>query len=160
MRIAKDTVVSIDYTLTDKDGSILDKSKAQEPLAYLHGSGNIIPGLEEALDGKSAGDSIQVTVLPEKAYGLRDESLTQKVPRKLFNATQDIKPGMRFHAEGEHGHNTVTVTAVDTEHVTVDANHPLAGQTLNFDVNVIEVRAATGEEMEHGHVHGAHGHHH
>ncbi|MGH8322038.1 MAG: peptidylprolyl isomerase [Gammaproteobacteria bacterium] len=160
MRIAKDAVVSIDYILIDKDGSILDKSKAQEPLAYLHGSGNIIPGLEEALDGKAAGDSLQVTVPPEKAYGPRDDSLAQKVPRKLFDTAHDIKPGMRFHAEGEHGHHTVTVTTVDAEHVTVDANHPLAGKTLKFDVTVVEVRAATGEELEHGHVHGAHGHHH
>ncbi|MGH8377556.1 MAG: FKBP-type peptidyl-prolyl cis-trans isomerase [Gammaproteobacteria bacterium] len=160
MRIVKDTVVSIDYTLTDKDGAILDRSKKQEPLVYLHGSGNIIPGLEEALDGKAAGDSLQVTVPPEKAYGLRDEAMTQKVPRKLFDAANQIKPGMRFHTEGKHGQHTVTVTAVDSEHVTVDANHPLAGKTLDFDVKVLEVRAATGGDLEHGHVHGAHDHHH
>ncbi|MGA9853218.1 MAG: peptidylprolyl isomerase [Gammaproteobacteria bacterium] len=160
MRFAKDTVVSIDYTLTDKDGAVLDSSRGQTPLAYLHGSGNIIPGLEEALEGKSAGDSLKVTVPPEKGYGQRDESIAQKVPRKLFDTEQEITPGMRFHAQGEHDHHTVTVTAVDSEHVTVDANHPLAGKTLNFDVNVVEVRTATGEELSHGHMHGAHDHHH
>ncbi|MGB9428907.1 MAG: peptidylprolyl isomerase [Gammaproteobacteria bacterium] len=160
MRIAKNTVVSIDYTLTDTDGTVLDSSKGQKPMGYLHGSGNIIPGLEEALEGRGAGDSLQVTVAPAKAYGLRDESMTQKVPRKLFDSKHKIKPGMRFHAEGGHGAHTVIVAAVDSEHVTVDANHPLAGKTLNFDVKVVEVRAATGEELEHGHVHGAHGHHH
>ncbi|MHB8405731.1 MAG: FKBP-type peptidyl-prolyl cis-trans isomerase [Gammaproteobacteria bacterium] len=160
MHIEKNTVVSIDYTLTDTDGTVLDSSKGQKPLDYLHGSGNIIPGLEEALAGKHAGDSVKVSVPPEKGYGLRNETLSHKVPRKMFDAKSEIKPGMRFHAEAEHGEHTVTVTAVDSEHVTVDANHPLAGKVLNFDVNVVSVRVATSEELEHGHVHGQHGHHH
>ncbi|MGH8371593.1 MAG: peptidylprolyl isomerase [Gammaproteobacteria bacterium] len=160
MQIAKNTVVSIDYTLTDEAGTVLDSSKGQAPLAYLHGGGNIIPGLEEALEGKQAGEQVKVAVPPEKGYGPRNDSMTQKVPRNMFDTKQDIQPGMRFHAEGEHGTHTVTVTAVDDEHVTVDGNHPLAGKVLNFDVNVVEVRAATEEELSHGHVHGAGGHQH
>ncbi|MDE2195638.1 MAG: peptidylprolyl isomerase [Gammaproteobacteria bacterium] len=160
MRIAKDTVVSIDYTLTDKDGAVIDSSKGQAPLAYLHGAGNIIPGLEDALEGKQTGDQVKVTVPPEKAYGPRNESLTQVVPRKSFDSAHEIKPGMRFRAEGEHGAHTLTVTTVDKDHVTVDANHPLAGKTLNFEVAVVEVRAATHTELTHGHVHGPHGHDH
>lgn len=159
MHIAKDTVVSIDYTLTDTDGTVLDSSIGQKPLDYLHGSGNIISGLEEALDGKHTGDSIKVSVPPEKGYGPRNEALSHKVPRKMFDTKSEIRPGMRFHAEAEHGEHTVTVTAVDAEHVTVDANHPLAGKTLNFEVSVVKVRAATPEELAHGHVHGADGHH-
>lgn len=160
MRIAKNAVVSIDYTLTDNDGSVLDRSREGEPLAYLHGAGNIIPGLEEALEGKAAGDQLQVSVPPEKAYGRRVEELRHKVPRKMFDTKGEIKPGMRFHANGENGTHTVTVTAVDSEHVTVDANHPMAGKTLNFDVRVVTVRDATREELTHGHVHGPHDHHH
>jgi FKBP-type peptidyl-prolyl cis-trans isomerase SlyD len=160
MQIAKNTVVSIDYTLTDDSGEVIDSSKGQEPLAYLHGAGNIIPGLEEALEGKQAGEQVKVAVPPEKGYGLRNESMTQQVPRNMFDTEQEIKPGMRFHAESEHGTHTVTVTAVDKENVTVDGNHPLAGKVLNFDVNIVEVRAATDEELSHGHVHGPHGHHH
>lgn len=160
MRIAKNAVVSIDYTLTDNDGSVLDRSREGEPLAYLHGAGNIIPGLEEALEGKAAGDQLQVSVPPEKAYGRRVEELRHKVPRKMFDTKGEIKPGMRFHANGENGTHTVTVTAVDSEHVTVDANHPMAGKTLNFDVRVVTVRDATHEELTHGHVHSPHDHHH
>jgi FKBP-type peptidyl-prolyl cis-trans isomerase SlyD len=160
MQIAKNTVVSIDYILTDADGKVLDSSRGQKPLDYLHGSGNIISGLEEALEGRRQGDSIKVSVPPEKAYGLRNEALSQKVPRKMFDSKNEIKPGMRFHAEAEHGDHAVMVTAVDSEHVTVDANHPLAGKTLHFDVNVIGVRTATSEELSHGHVHSADGQHH
>jgi FKBP-type peptidyl-prolyl cis-trans isomerase SlyD len=160
MHITKDTVVSIDYTLTDNDGAVLDSSKNQKPLDYLHGAGNIIPGLEQALEGKRAGDLIKVSIPPEKGYGLRNEELSHKVPRTMFDTKSDIKPGMRFHAQAEHGEHTVTVIAVDSENVTVDANHPLAGKTLNFDVNVVGVRTATHEELAHGHVHGAEGHHH
>lgn len=160
MRIAKNAVVSIDYTLTDNEGSVLDSSRGGSPLAYLHGAGNIIPGLEEALEGKAAGDQLQISVPPEKAYGRRIEELHHKVPRTMFVTKGEIKPGMRFHANGEHGTHTVTVTSVDTEHVTVDANHPMAGKTLNFDVRVVAVRTATDEELAHGHVHDPHGQHH
>lgn len=160
MQIAKNSVVSIDYTLTDDAGTVLDSSKGQAPLAYIQGAGNIIPGLEEALEGKQAGEQLKVSVPPEKGYGPRNEAMTQKVPRNMFDTQQEIKPGMRFHAESEHGTHTVTVTAVDEEQVTVDGNHPLAGKTLNFDVSIVEVREATKDELSHGHVHGPDGHHH
>ena len=159
MRIAKHSVVSIDYTLTAADGSVLDSSKGQEPLAYIHGTGSIVVGLEEALDGKEKGAHIKVSVPPAKGYGERDEKLAQKVPRTMFDV-QDLSPGMRFHAQADHGSHVVTVTAVDKDSVTVDSNHPLAGATLNFEVTVVGVRQATPQELSHGHVHGAHGHDH
>src|SRR5215469_5744282 len=115
MRIGKHSVVSIDYTLTDADGSMLDSSKGQEPLAYIHGTGSIVVGLEEALDGKEKGAQLKVSVPPAKGYGERDASLTQKVYRKMFDM-ENIEPGMRFHAESDHGHQVVTVTAVEDEH--------------------------------------------
>jgi len=160
MQVAKNTVVSIDYTLTDEAGTVLDSSQGQAPLAYIQGAGNIIPGLEEALEGKQAGEQLKVSVSPEKGYGERNEAMTQKVPRNMFDTQQEIKPGMRFHAESENGTHTVTVTAVDEENVPVDGNHPLAGKTLNFDVNIVEVREATEDELSHGHVHGPGGHEH
>jgi FKBP-type peptidyl-prolyl cis-trans isomerase SlyD len=159
MRIAKHAVVSIDYTLTDAAGAVLDSSEGREPLAYIHGTGSIVVGLEEALEGKDKGASLKVSVPPAKGYGERDASLSQKVPRAMFDV-EKVEAGMRFHAQAEHGMHVVTVTAVDAESVTVDANHPLAGQTLNFEVKVVDVRAATEQELSHGHVHGAHGHDH
>ncbi|HLW75289.1 MAG TPA: peptidylprolyl isomerase [Gammaproteobacteria bacterium] len=159
MRIAKHTVVSIDYTLTDAEGAVLDSSKGREPLAYIHGTGSIVVGLEEALEGKEKGANLKVSIPPAKGYGERDAALSQKVPRAMFDV-EKIEPGMRFHAEAEHGTRVVTVTAVDSESVTVDANHPLAGRTLNFEVSVVDVRTATQQELTHGHVHGAHGHDH
>ena len=159
MHIGKHSVVSIDYTLTGADGEVLDSSQGREPLAYIHGTGSIVVGLEEALEGKEKGAVVKVSVPPAKGYGERQEALSQKVPRDMFDI-KEIEPGMRFHAEGEHGTHVVTVMAVDDEHVTVDANHPLAGQTLNFDVTVVDVRPATEQELSHGHVHGAHGHDH
>lgn len=159
MRIAKHSVVSIDYTLTDDQGAVIDTSQGREPLAYIHGTGSIVAGLEEALEGKEKGADVKVSLPPAKGYGERDASLTQKVPRKMFDV-EKIEPGMRFHADSGHGTQVVTVTTVDAEHVTVDANHPLAGQTLNFQVKVVDVRKATEQELSHGHVHGAHGHDH
>ena len=159
MRVGKNTVVSIDYTLTDADGTVIDSSAGEKPLAYMHGTGSIISGLEDALEGKTQGDALKVTVPPEKGYGQRDEKLLQQVPRRMFD-TERLTPGMRFHAESEHGVRVVTIAAVETDTVTVDSNHPLAGQTLNFDVKVVEVRAATEDELAHGHVHDPHGHHH
>jgi FKBP-type peptidyl-prolyl cis-trans isomerase SlyD len=160
MQIANQTVVTIDYTLTDPKGEVLDSSKGEEPLTYIHGAGNIVPGLENALTGKSVGDSMQVTVAPIDGYGERDEELVQAVPRERFPGASSIEVGMRFHAQGSDGSQVVTVVAVDDKHVTVDANHPLAGTTLAFDVTVLEVRDATADELEHGHVHGKGGHEH
>ena len=160
MKIAHEKVVSIHYTLTNSEGTVLDSSSGGEPLAYLHGFGNIIPGLENALEGKGAGDKLSVTVEPEQGYGARDERLVQAVPRSAFKGVEDIAPGMQFQAQGPQGARLVVVTQVADDEVTVDANHPLAGQTLNFDVEVSGVRDATAEELEHGHVHGPGGHHH
>jgi FKBP-type peptidyl-prolyl cis-trans isomerase SlyD len=160
MLIAQDKVVLIHYTLTDDSGKVLDSSAAGEPLAYLHGQGNIIRGLEEALAGKRAGDKLNVRVEPAQGYGERDDKLVQQVPRRQFGGTK-VQPGMQFHAQTAGGHaRVVTVTRVQGDMVTVDANHPLAGEVLHFDVEVTEVREATAEELAHGHVHGPGGHHH
>lgn len=160
MQIAKDTVVSIDYTLKAPDGSVLDSSEGREPLAYLHGNGNIIPGLERALEGKQKGDSVDVTVQPAEAYGERDEALIQSVSRDKFEGVDKVEPGMQFQVMSEAGPRIVTVKAVEGEQVTIDANHPLAGVPLDFSVTVVDVREASPEELEHGHVHGAGGHEH
>ncbi len=161
MLIADKTVVSFDYTLTDPTGQTLDSSVGREPLAYLHGFGNIIPGLESALVGKQAGDQLVVNVPAAQAYGEHDESLVQPVPRSQFPAGTDIQIGMQFQARSPDGQaRVVKVTSVDAENVTIDANHPLAGVPLKFEVTIKEVRAATEEELAHGHVHGPGGHHH
>ncbi len=160
MQIAKGTVVSINYTLTDDANNVIDSSAGGEPLAYIHGADNISPGLEKALAGKTAGDRLEVSVAPQEAYGLRDEALAQVIPRDRFESAQDIEIGMQFQTPTSDGVSVVTVTGVDNENVTVDANHPLAGMTLHFSVEVVAVRSATSEELDHGHVHGPGGHHH
>jgi len=160
MQVANGTVVSIHYTLKNGAGEVLDQSAAGQPLAYLHGAGNLIPGLERVLDGKSAGDQVNVTLPPAEGYGEHQQELVQQVPRNAFGSVAELQPGMRFRAEGPQGEQVVTVTAVSDEEVTVDGNHPLAGTTLEFDVEVSEVREATDEEREHGHVHGPEGHAH
>jgi FKBP-type peptidyl-prolyl cis-trans isomerase SlyD len=160
MSIAKDKVVSIDYTLTGQEGQVLDSSNGREPLAYLHGAGNIIPGLEQALEGKEPGDQLNVMVPPEQAYGPRDERLIQAVPRTSFQGAPNLEAGMQFQANTNMGPRLLTIVDVQPEQVTVDANHPLAGETLNFDVKVVEIRDATTEELTHGHPHGAGGHQH
>jgi FKBP-type peptidyl-prolyl cis-trans isomerase SlyD len=159
MQIADQRVVTIDYTLTDERGEVLDSSNGEEPLTYIHGTGNIVPGLETALMGKSAGDSVKITIPAADGYGERDEELVQDVPRDRFPG-EDIEVGMRFHAQGSEGSQVVTVVAVDDSKVTVDGNHPLAGMNLAFDVKVLEVREATAEELAHGHIHGEGDDHH
>lgn len=156
MNIAKDRVVSLSYTLTDSEGTVLDSSTDTGPLSYLHGNGNIIVGLEKALDGKNEGDAFKVTVPAAEAYGERDESLVVNVPRDRFQGVADIQAGMQFEAETAEGSRLVTVTKVSPEMVTVDANHSLAGMDLNFDVSVVAIRDATAEELEHGHPHVEH----
>src|SRR5690606_30724137 len=140
---------------TDGTGKVLDSSDGQEPLSYLHGAGNIIPGLERALVGKSVGDKLNVAVPAAEAYGERDASMVQELPSSMFSGVDQIEVGMEFHAETEHGLQVVTVVAVEEGQVTIDGNHPLAGVDLNFDVEVTEVREATEEEVAHGHAHGA-----
>lgn len=161
MQVANNMVVTIDYTLTDNEGRVLDSSDGGEPLAYLHGQGNIIVGLEEALEGLSAGDAVDVTVLPEKAYGARRDDLIEVVPRDRFVTDGEIEAGMTFHShESGNGGRVVRVVAVSPEQVTIDGNHPLAGVTLNFSVRIQDVREASAEELSHGHVHGPGTHHH
>lgn len=161
MQVAENTVVSIHYTLTNNAGETLDSSVERgEPLAYLHGHGNIIPGLENALLGKAAGDKMDVTVAPEEGYGERHDQLIQQVPRTAFEGVDTLEPGMQFQAETGMGPRLFTITEVGGEEVTVDGNHPLAGETLNFAVEITDVREASAEELEHGHVHGPGGHEH
>jgi FKBP-type peptidyl-prolyl cis-trans isomerase SlyD len=160
MQIADKMVVTIDYTLKDANGNILDSS-SDGNFAYLHGSHNIIPGLESALTGRSAGDEVDVTVTPAEGYGERNDSMVQAVPRDMFDSEQEIEVGMQFHAQSPEGDMVVvTVTDVDKDDITVDGNHPLAGKHLNFGVKVVDVREATAEEIDHGHVHGPGGHQH
>ena len=160
MQIAKDSVVSIDYTLTDPQGEVIDTSTGKSPLTYLHGAGNIIPGLERELDGKAAGDQVNVTVEPGDGYGHRNDAMVQEVPRSAFQGVSKVEPGMRFQANTPQGPRMVQVVAVTDDTVTVDANHPLAGIPLTFEVKVVDVRAATPQELQHGHAHGPGGHHH
>ena len=153
MDIAKDKVVSIDYTLRNADGEVLETSDGREPLTYLHGRGGLLPGLEKELTGKAIGEEFQVGLSPAEAYGERDESLVGKVPRDQFQPGTELKPGMQFQAQTSKGKRILTVTQVTDDLVEVDGNHPLAGQSLNFDVKVVSIRVATAEEVEHGHVH-------
>lgn len=161
MTIKENSAVSFHYTLTDADGQQLDSSAGKEPLAYLHGAGNIIPGLENALTGKAVGDSMVVAVSAAEGYGEVQKELIQEVPRSAFQGVDTIEVGMQFEAQtGQGGNVPVTVTAVTEEVVTVDGNHPLAGKNLNFDVSIEDVRDATEEELANGHVHGPGGHEH
>lgn len=160
MQIAKNTVATIDYTLTDPKGVVIDSSKGKQPLAYLHGASNIIPGLESQLEGKQVGDELTAVVPAEQGYGKHDPKLVQAVPRANFQGVKEIKAGMQFQAQTQGGPRIVTVTQVSDSEVTVDANHPLAGMELKFEVKIVGVRAATPEELQHGHAHGAGGHHH
>jgi len=159
MQVAAQKVVTIEYTLKDDAGEVLDSSDGGEPLSYIHGAGNIVPGLEKALDGKNVGDAITTKVAPEEGYGARDEELIQKIPsRKLPD--KKAKVGGRYRVQTSEGPTVVLVTAIAGDYVTIDANHPLAGMTLHFEVKVVGVREPTSEELQHGHVHGAGGHHH
>jgi len=161
MSIKDNSAVSFHYSLADDEGQQLDSSAGKEPLAYLHGAGNIIPGLENALTGKAVGDSMTVAVSAAEGYGEVQQELIQDVPRTSFQGVEQIEVGMQFEAQtGQGGTIPVTVSAVTDETVTVDGNHPLAGKNLNFDVSIEAVRDATAEELEHGHVHGPGGHEH
>ena len=159
--ITNDKVVAIDYTLTDETGSELVSSKDGDPLSYLHGHGNIISGLESALDGRAVGDAFRVTIAPTDGYGERDESLVQAVPKEQFEEAGELEVEMEFQVQSDDGDEMImTIVDLDDESVTLDGNHPLAGVALNFAVEVVEVRQATEEELTHGHVHGPGGHEH
>ncbi len=160
MHIEKNRVVTLHYTLRDEQGTVLDTSNGRAPLTYLHGKGNIIPGLEQALAGKVAGEKLDVALPPEQGYGARDERLVQILPRSRLPEGTELAPGMQLRADSPKGPRLVSVLKVERDFVTVDGNHPLAGRTLHFSVEVSDVRKATHEEVSHGHVHGPGGHHH
>lgn len=160
MQIAKNYVVEFDYTLKNNDGEMLDTSQGKAPLAYLHGSKNIIPGLEKELEGKKEGDQFKISIPPAEGYGERNEQMVTSVPRSDLSQVPDIDVGMQLQAQTPQGVQVFTIVELDDENVTLDANHPLAGVTLNFDIKVVAVREATTEEIEHGHVHSPGGHHH
>jgi FKBP-type peptidyl-prolyl cis-trans isomerase SlyD len=153
MQVGENKVVRIHYTLKNDQGEVLDTSENREPLSYLHGQGNIIPGLENALTGHESGAEVDVTVEPADAYGERHEQLIQDVPMSAFEGVDEVKPGMQFQAQTEAGPRIITVQEVGEEEVKIDGNHPLAGETLHFSVKVDDIRDATEEEVEHGHVH-------
>lgn len=160
MKIDNDKVVLFNYTLTNKkDGEVLDASNGQ-PMAYLHGHDNIIAGLESQMVGKEVGDEFTVEVLADSAYGDVDEAAIQVVERELFQGVADIEVGMSFEAQSDHGVHWVRIVAVDGDQITVDANHPLAGLDLLFDIEIMGIRDADADELEHGHAHGSGGHQH
>jgi FKBP-type peptidyl-prolyl cis-trans isomerase SlyD len=158
MQVAEKKAVTIKYTLRDEEGAVLDSTDGRDPLTYLHGAGNLVPGVEEALEGKSPGDEIKVVVPPEKGYGEREEENVRNVPvRKL--PPGKIQPGAQVQLNTTHGPVLALVKAIKGDYATIDLNHPLAGKTLRFELEVVEVRDATEEEMAHGHVHGPGEHH-
>ncbi|MDF2180378.1 peptidylprolyl isomerase [Aliiglaciecola sp. CAU 1673] len=160
MQISKDKVVQFHYEVKDLKGEELDSSRDGQPIYYLHGHENIMPALEQAMEGKSAGDKLSLTLEPKDAYGEYEEGAEQRVSVKHLVGADKWKPGMLALVNTEHGQRQVKVKKVGKFMVTVDLNHPLAGQTLTFDLEVLDVRDASAEEIEHGHVHGEGGHHH
>ena len=160
MKIASNKVATLHYTLKDDKGALIESSTGNEPLEYIHGIGNLIPGLESKLEGKQAGDKVSAVVKPEDAYGERDEELIEEVERSEFDEAEELEVGKEFQYDDEDGNVFhVRIVKVTDKMVTIDGNHPLAGQTLSFDVEVLSVRDASKEELEHGHVHGEHTHH-
>jgi len=160
MTISEKCVVSMHYKLTDESGQLLDESRDQ-PLLYVHGTNSLIPGLEKQLDGKTIGDQITASVPPEEGYGPVMPQLIQNLPKSTFQGVDEIKVGMEFEASNENSEKMIVrVEAIEGEEVTINGNHPLAGKTLNFDVNIVDVREASEEELSHGHVHGEGGHQH
>ncbi len=157
MTVTKDRVVSIDYNLKDSEGQLIDSSPNGEPLVYLHGNDNIIKGLEKHLEGKGAGDQVNCVIPAAEGYGERDESLVFKVDKSEFGTDAQVEVGMQFEAHGEEGTQIVTVVGIANNEITIDANHPLAGEELHFSVKVVDVREATSEELEHGHIHAVGG---
>jgi FKBP-type peptidyl-prolyl cis-trans isomerase SlyD len=153
MKVEKDSVVSIHYTLRDESGEVIDSSRGREPLEYVHGAGHLIPGMEKALEGRKAGEEVSVVVEPEDAYGERDESLVYKVPREQFQGVGEVQVGMTFQVNAGDEPLLMNVAGVEEDNITLDGNHPLADMRLSFDVSIVDVREATQEELtpcEHG----------
>jgi FKBP-type peptidyl-prolyl cis-trans isomerase SlyD len=160
MNIQNDSVVLMHYILTNENGDIIDTSDGREPLAYIQGHQNIIPGLEKEMLGKKVGDKFKAVVQPEEGYGVSNPALVQVLDRSVFQGVDEIEVGMQFQAQLEDGPIIMSVTDVDGDNITIDGNHALADQVLTFDVEVVEIRNASAEELAHGHVHGVGGHHH
>ena len=158
MRISDGKAVHIDYTLKNDAGQVLDSSEGRRPLAYLHGAGNIIPGLEQALEGKETGDTLSVSIPPEQGYGERKEEMLMTADPAQFPNREMVKVGARFQIQTDQGRYLATVTGATADAVILDLNHPLAGETLHFDVEVMDVLEASEEEGAHGHVHAGHEH--
>lgn len=157
MFIEENSVVVLHFAVTDDKGELIDDTRDSQPLEFIMGSGYLVPGLEAELEGMAVGQNFDVNVEPEQGYGIYDPELVQEVPASLFEGVDGVEPGMAFSAETDDGHRTVMVTAVENDIVVVDANHPFAGRTLKFAGEVMGIREATAEELEHGHVHGAGG---
>ena len=161
MKIETNKVVSMHYTLKNDKGETLDTSEGKTPLPYIHGTGAIIHGLEKELEGKVTGDKIDARIEPKDAYGEYSEENLKKVPKAGFQGNEELKEGMQVQVGMENGHHAIAiVSAVEGEEVTLDLNHPLAGMTLHFNVEIMDVRDAAPEELSHGHVHGPGGHQH
>ena len=160
MQIGERTVATFHYTLTDAAGKVIDSSDGRAPLSYLHGAGNIVPGLEKQMSGKQQGDVFNVVVDPEEGYGMPNPAMVQVVPREALQGVETLEVGMEFQADTPQGPMSVAISKIDGDQVTVDGNHPLAGQPLHFAIEVTDVRDASLEELTHGHVHGPGGHHH
>lgn len=159
MHVSDGKAVFFHYTLTDEKGREMDSTEGHDPLGYIHGASAIIPGLEKALEGRTEGDEFQVTLQPEQAYGFRDENLVQTLSKESFPGDAEVKPGMQFQARTQQGTQILTVTEVEGDQVTVDRNHPLAGQALSFEVEITRIREPSAEEKAHGHLHGSGGAH-
>jgi FKBP-type peptidyl-prolyl cis-trans isomerase SlyD len=159
MQITNNTAVSIHYTLTNDEGEKIDSTDGSEPMVYLHGHGNIIVGLEKALHNKNTGDKFSVRVEAVDAYGEFSDDMIQTISREMFDGIDKLEAGMQFHTAANSGTGIITVLNVNGDDVTIDSNHPLAGQALNFEVEIVNVRLATKEELSHGHIHSAGCHH-
>jgi len=162
MTITKNSIATLHYTLKDDAGEVLDIADDNNPFLYMHGVGGMIPGLEKALENRAAGENVVVSVPPAEAYGERNPDLTQDVPREMFGEVDDddMKVGAQFQAQTDQGVEIITVAAIEGDTIKIDGNHPMAGETLHFDVNILDIRDATDEEISHGHPHGPGGHQH
>lgn len=160
MKAGKNTVVSLDYTLKNNAGHVMDSSEGHEPLVYLHGAGFLIPGLEQEIEGMEKGQAKTVVVQPENGYGIRQEELLYVVSKSGFQGEEEMVVGMQVELDTDNGPALAFISKIDGEDVTLDLNHPLAGEVLTFDIKIADIREATADEIDHGHVHGPHGHHH
>lgn len=160
MKVGKNMVVSLNYTLKNSEGQVLDTSEGREPLVYLHGAGNLIPGLEAQIEGHEKGAVLDIVVEPEHAYGNRRDDLYRVVPKSGFQGNEEMQVGMQVQLETDQGLAIASISAIEGEEVTLDMNHPLADMQLHFNVDIVDLREATEDEISHGHVHGPGGHHH